>query len=213
MNSEFDDTPAFHVADASAAAPAAAPEAVPQRPGIVPEKFWDGTAGRVRVEDLAKSYRALERRLGRGPEPASDTDLPPPVAAAEAAFGEDAGPDADMAPAPKAADAEAGMPDTAVPDSPDDYAVQVSHPWLGRDAAIDGLLHAAGFNHAQAQLVYDLAAERVVPVIEAMAAEYERRLAEAQLHAHYGGAERYTAVARQVRAWGQRHLPKPLFDQ
>jgi len=35
-----------------------------QRPGIIPEKFWDEAAGSVRVEALAKSYGELERKLG-----------------------------------------------------------------------------------------------------------------------------------------------------
>ena len=89
---------------------------------------------------------------------------------------------------------------------------RVSHPWLERDTEIDGLLHAAGFNQAQAQLVYDLAAERVVPVIASMAAEYEKKLAQGRLEAHFGGAERFAAIARQVKSWGQRHLPPELFE-
>jgi hypothetical protein len=83
---------------------------------------------------------------------------------------------------------------------------------LKRDADVDGLLHAAGFNQTQAQLVYDLAAERVVPVIAGMAAEYEKKMAQGRLEAHFGGPERFAAIARQVKGWGERHLPKPLFE-
>jgi len=75
-----------------------------------------------------------------------------------------------------------------------------------------GLHDAAGFNQAQAQLVYDLAAERVIPVLESLARDYECRLGQARMEAHFGGPERFTAIARQVRAWGERHLPKPLFE-
>jgi hypothetical protein len=96
--------------------------------------------------------------------------------------------------------------------SAEGYALRVSHPWLERDAEIDGLLHAAGFNQAQAQLVYDLAAERVVPAIAGMAAEYEKKMAQGRLEAHFGGPERFAAIARQVKAWGQRHLPPTLFE-
>jgi hypothetical protein len=60
--------------------------------------------------------------------------------------------------------------------------------------------------------VYDLAAERVVPVIAGMAAEYEKKLAQGRLEAHFGGPERFAAIARQVKAWGQRHLPPALFE-
>lgn len=108
--------------------------------------------------------------------------------------------------------------DTTVPAAPEHYAVRVSHPWLERDAEIDGLLHAAGFNQAQAQLVYDLAAEVVVPVIAGMAAEYEKKMAQGRLEAHFGGPERFAAIARQVkggasgifrRPYSRRSRPRP----
>jgi hypothetical protein len=200
-------------APAAASAPAAA-----ARPAIIPEKFWDGGAGRVRVEDLAKSYRALEQKLGRLAETrrAEDPDTSPH--AAEPLVSRDLVPDAAPpgasapAPDPGAAGGAEGALDRSVPASPAEYSARVSHPWLERDAEIDSLLHAAGFNQAQAQLVYDLAAERVVPVIAGMAAEYEKKMAQGRLEAHFGGPERFAAIARQVKAWGARHLPQPLFE-
>jgi hypothetical protein len=47
----------------------------------------------------------------------------------------------------------------------------------------------------------------VVPVIAGMAAEYEKKMAQGRLEAHFGGPERYAAIARQVKAWGECHLP------
>ena len=224
-NSEFaaDSVPA----DAPAPAPFPNPQtgvapdtAPPARPVFIPEKFWDGGAGRVRVEDLAKSYRALEQKLGRmaemrraeadGTSPHAPEPLRDPVpdsASPGAPHAEDADA-AEIAPDAQSAD---GL-DTRVPASPEDYAVRVSHPWLERDAEIDRLLHAAGFNQTQAQLVYDLAAERVVPVIAGMAAEYEKKMAQGRLEAHFGGPERFAAIARQVKGWGERHLPPALFE-
>lgn len=211
------------------AAPDAARTAASARPAFIPEKFWDAAAGRVRLEDMARSYRALEQKLGRSAETrrahgpgtsphAAGTPLPRDAGSDGASPG--AAPAADgPAPEPMRRDAaragadDAGPAlDTSVPAAPEGYTVLVSHPWLARDAEVDGLLHAAGFNQAQAQLVYDLAAERVIPVIEAMAREHERRLAQARLEAHFGGPERFAALARQVRAWGERHLPRHLFE-
>jgi hypothetical protein len=37
----------------------------PQKPEIIPDKFWDVEAGQPRVEDLAKSYAGLESLLGK----------------------------------------------------------------------------------------------------------------------------------------------------
>lgn len=38
------------------------------RPEFVPEKFWDATAGSVKVEDLAKGYTDLSARQAKGKE-------------------------------------------------------------------------------------------------------------------------------------------------
>ena len=51
-----------------------------------------------------------------------------------------------------------------------------------------------------------------MPAIERMAAEFERRLAQAKLEQHFGGAERFAGIARQVKGWAERHLPKPLYE-
>lgn len=36
-----------------------------ERPDYIPEKFWDGEGGKPRVDELAKSYVALESAMGR----------------------------------------------------------------------------------------------------------------------------------------------------
>lgn len=59
-NTETTGTPP--AAPAPAAGQPTAPQA-PTRPDFLPERFWDPQAGAPRVEDMAKSYTALERRL------------------------------------------------------------------------------------------------------------------------------------------------------
>lgn len=51
----------------------AEPAAKPARPDHVPEKFWDAETGQVRVDDLLKSYTALETGKGKTPD-ATATD-------------------------------------------------------------------------------------------------------------------------------------------
>jgi hypothetical protein len=211
------------------------PSAAGSRPAELPAKFWNDATGEVRVNELARSYAELERELGRsqrrlGEARRAEALSPQPAAApAEAASPAPNRPDSALPPAPAAdsapdaeadaADAEAadpGAPDPAadaVPDSPEAYAVKLSHAWLARDPGVDAYLHAARFTQAQAQLVYDLAAERVIPAVQKMAAEYERRLAQQRLEAHFGGAEAYAAMAPQVAAWGRKHLPERLYAQ
>ena len=53
-----------------------------------------------------------------------------------------------------------------IPDNPDDYAVSVDEELGGVDAALNERLHKAGFNNAQAQLVYDLAGEIIPSMVE-----------------------------------------------
>ena len=45
-------------------APASTSPAATGRPEFIPDKFWDPAAGAPKVEDLAKSYGELEKRLG-----------------------------------------------------------------------------------------------------------------------------------------------------
>lgn len=56
------DPPLSPPADPPPSPPAGDPA---QRPAYIPEKFWDGTAGAPRVEDLAKSYAKLEGERGK----------------------------------------------------------------------------------------------------------------------------------------------------
>lgn len=56
----------------------------PTRPDHIPEKFWDAEKGAVRVDDLAKSYAALESKLGTPPKtPETAPAAPPPGGATE----------------------------------------------------------------------------------------------------------------------------------
>ncbi len=155
------------------------------RPPEVPEKFWDAARGALRLEALLKSYHALERRLSQR--------LAPPAADA---------PEEEKQRFRRA---------LGVPDSPEEYAVEARHALCGPDPEVNARLHAAGFTCAQVQLVYDLAAERLLPLVAeaAQAVETERELD--RLRAHFGGEERFRRVAAQLSAWGQANLPASVF--
>jgi hypothetical protein len=49
-------------------APAAGAVQPPTRPDFIPEKYWDGTKGEPRVQDMAKGLSELEGRLSKGKE-------------------------------------------------------------------------------------------------------------------------------------------------
>lgn len=156
------------------------------RPHDVPEKFWDAETGTVRIEALLKSYRELERRL-------SQRDRKP---GAEAT----------------AEELARWRELLGVPGSAKDYAITPPHELCACDDDINERLHGANFTNEQAQLVYDLAAERLLPLIAEAAAEFEADRQRARLVEHFGGAERYRRVADQIKAWGRANLPPSAFD-
>lgn len=155
--------------------------AAPTRPEGVPEKFWDAEAGLVRTEALLKSYRELERKLGRMVAlPADDAD--------------DAG--------HERLRRALGVPDTA-----DGYQIEAQDELIQPDAGINARLHEAGFSQRQAQMVYDLAAEYVVPLVDQAVAEVAATRDVERLAGHFGGGEAWRAVSRQIETWGRANLP------
>jgi len=170
---------------APAAAAAAADPAA--KPGHVPDKFWDPQGGQIRTDALLKSYQELERRL-------SSVTRPPAPGAAT--------------PAERANLLKA----LGVPDQPQDYAVNTDHGLFQPDPAINQRLHAAGFTPEQVQVVYDLAAERFVPLIREMAAQFEADRQLQQLIQHFGGEDKWREASRQMLAWGKKNLPASALD-
>lgn len=152
----------------------------------VPEKFRDPETGAVRVDALLKSYRELERRLSQR----------------------------HATPGPEAPEEERARHRRAlgVPDGPDGYEITTSHELCCADEGINRRLHEAGFSQAQAQLVYDLAAERLVPLIAEAAQQFEAERQLDALRAHFGGEERFRRVAAQIAAWGRANLPPPVLE-
>jgi len=164
---------------------AGAPAPLAARPEDVPEKFWDAERGVLRVEALLKSYRELERKL-------SARFAPP---------GEDA-PEEERLRFRRAI----GVPDTA-----EEYAVASKHELVGPDPEVNAALHRAGFTPGQVQLVYDLAAERLLPIVAEAASQFEAERQRDRLRAEFGGEERYRRTAKQIAAWGRANLPAEVL--
>jgi hypothetical protein len=155
------------------------------RPEDVPEKFWDAEANALRVDALLKSYKELEKRMSQR-------------------F---------TAPGPDAPEEEKLRFRRAmgVPDSHEEYSIEAKHEMCGPDAEINKKLHEAGFSCTQVQLVYDLAAERLLPLIAEAAADYEAQKQMAKLAESLGGEAQFRRMAPQISAWGRANLPPPVF--
>ena len=98
------------------------------------------------------------------------------------------------------------------PASVDDYAVDCSHGLFEPDPDVNGRLFEAGFSPQQAQLLYDLAAERLLPTLQGLAADLQAEREMERLVAHFGGPEKWRAVSRQLLAWGKRNLPEAAVE-
>jgi hypothetical protein len=155
----------------------------PSRPEHVPEKFWDVEGNQVRVEALSKSYSELERKLSG------------------------------MIPGPKSPEWEQSWRKAlGVPDAPDAYRIAPKDELVSVDPEVNRRLHAAGFTPQQAQLVYDLAVERLVPMVQDYAENYRTETAREKLAAEFGGADQWAALAPQIARWGQQNLPAHVYQ-
>ncbi|WP_119679683.1 capsid assembly protein [Indioceanicola profundi] len=152
------------------------------RPANVPEKFWDAEAGAIRVEALLKSYAELEKRLSAAPAPTPEPDRPALLKA------------------------------LGVPEGPEGYCIACDHGLFAPDPEVNGRLHAAGFTPEQAQLLYDLAAERMLPLVQELGGDLAADRELERLVAHFGGTDAWREVSRQILAWAERNLPKDAVE-
>ena len=154
------------------------------RPAEVPEKFWDDAAGAVRLDALLKSYGELERKLGSGRQDKSaNADRP----------------ELEGVPLEDATEAEP-------------WQIASPHPLIEPDGELNERLRTAGFSQGQAQLVYDLAAERLLPVIQDALDGIEAQQQTDRLRRHFGGPEAWDRTSRQLRSWGRAHLDPAVLD-
>jgi len=156
------------------------------RPAEVPEKFWDAERGELRVDALLKSYRELERRMSqRGGRPAPEADEE---------------------------ERRRWREMMNIPETPDGYVVEPKHELCGPDPGINQRLHEAGFSCEQVQLVYDLASERLLPLVAEAAQQFEADRQAEKLREHFGGEERFRRIAAQLKAWGAANLPPGVLE-
>ncbi|MGH6896414.1 MAG: capsid assembly protein [Geminicoccaceae bacterium] len=154
------------------------------RPGGVPEKFWDREAGTIRTEALLKSYVELERKLGS------------------------------MVPLPGDDDQEGRerlRRALGVPAAPEDYRIETRDELVEPTPEINARLHEAGFTQEQAQLIYDLAAEHLLPVIDDAVAELGASRDAERLASHFGGDAAWQNMARQIKTWGEANLAGDVY--
>ena len=151
----------------------------------VPEKFLD-EKGQLKTDALLQSYLELEKKLSRMVCLPSETSS------------EDEKRDFYK---------KIGVPQTA-----ENYRLTMKSDLLEVDPLVNQRLYDLGFTNEQAQAVYDLAAEKVLPVIEELAQDYEAARQRIALENHFGGKERFEEVARQITTWAKQNVSEDVFD-
>jgi len=158
-------------------------EGAAAKPANLPEKFWDAESQTIRLEALINSYVALEKRLSNSVDmPQSDDDK---IGLLK----------------------KLGMPET-----PDEYEVEIPHAMFSVDPEVNERLHKCGCTKEQVQEVYNLAGDKMMPMIMGIAAEYQADREVEKLVDHFGGPEKWREVSRQLLAFGQKNLPETVLD-
>ena len=154
-----------------------------KKPAGLPDKFWDEAKQEIRTDALVTSYVALEKKLSQMlPLPQNDDDR-------------------------KRLYKAIGVPDTA-----EEYQVTVPNDLFEIDGALNQRLHAKGFTAEQVQEVYNLAAEKMVPLILDMAAEFQADREIERLVHEFGGVDRWKEISRQLLAYGKKSLPPQVLE-
>ena len=99
-----------------------------------------------------------------------------------------------------------------VPKSAADYHIVSKNPLIESDPEINEILFQHNFTNDQAQVVYDLAVDKILPVIEEMV---EDLVADRDLHdleQEFGGTEQFNTIARQISAWAEKNLDASTFN-
>lgn len=98
------------------------------------------------------------------------------------------------------------------PKTPEEYCINCDHGMFEPDAEVNQRLHAKGLSQEQMQEVYDLAAERLIPMIFELAGDFQADREVEKLINHFGGQENWKEVSRQLLAFGQKNLPADVLE-
>lgn len=154
-------------------------ETASNKPGNLPEKFWDDGKQEIRVDALLSSYLELEKKLSTMINPDDRARV---------------------------------LTTLGVPESPDGYEINVGHGLFPVDTDVNKRLHERGFTPDQVQMVYDLAVEKMVPMVLELADEFKAEREVDRLIAAFGGPETWAEISRQLLAYGQKNLSPEVLS-
>lgn len=99
-----------------------------------------------------------------------------------------------------------------IPAGYDKYEIKSPSPLLEPDEEIFKRFYEKGFTNEQAQLVYDLAGERVLPVLGEMSVNFEAERQLEKLAGHFGGRDKFNEISRQLSAWAKQNVKPEIYE-
>lgn len=100
----------------------------------------------------------------------------------------------------------------APPESADAYDIKLVGDLIKSDPEINARLHAKGFTNEQVQEVYDLASEKLMPMIMDIVQDAQADRELDRVVDHFGGVEAWARVSRQLLAFGRKNLPPAMLQ-
>ena len=99
-----------------------------------------------------------------------------------------------------------------MPKSAKDYHIVSKNPLIESDEDINEILFQHGFTNEQAQVVYDLATDRILPLMEEMVEDIATDRELQGLEQEFGGPEQFNTIARQISAWAEKNMDSSTFN-
>ena len=99
-----------------------------------------------------------------------------------------------------------------MPKSATDYKIISKNPLIESDEEINEILFQHGFTNDQAQVVYDLATDKILPLMQEMADDIATDRELQALEQEFGGAEQFNTIARQISAWAEKNIDPATFN-
>lgn len=99
-----------------------------------------------------------------------------------------------------------------LPESYDKYEINIPNDFFVRDEDVLKKLYDNGFSNKQAQVVYDLANEKILPILSELTIDFEAQKQLDKLVGHFGSKEKFDEVARQISSWAKQNLSPEVYD-
>lgn len=92
------------------------------------------------------------------------------------------------------------------------YQIKSPSPVLEVDEDLMKRFYEKGFTNEQAQFVYDLAGERVLPVLDEMAVNFEAEKQLEKLSRYFGGRDKFNEVSRSLSNWAKQNVNPEVYE-